>query len=103
MTGGITPRRTGFFDGFDMTGFWSDFCDEDWNEPAPSDETTQEVETALAFRPPDAWSEVARTHTGRDVDRHCSPPHQPTPRADAHTAIPSIRPTGSAAPAAPTR
>jgi len=98
MTGGITPRRTGFFDGFDMTGFWSDFCDEDWNEPAPSDETIAEVETALGFRLPDAWVEFARMHNGGDVERNCFPTNQPTTWAEDHIAITSIRPIGQDAP-----
>jgi len=97
MTGGITPRRTGFFDGFDMTGFWSDFCDEDWNEPAPGDETIAEVETALGFRLPDAWVEFARMHNGGDVERNCFPTNQPTTWAEDHIAITSIRPIGRTA------
>lgn len=97
MTGGFTPRRTGFFDGFDMTGFWSDFCDEDWNEPAPGDETIAEVETALGFRLPDAWVEFARMHNGGDVERNCFPTNQPTTWAEDHIAITSIRPIGRTA------
>ncbi|MFG6501945.1 SMI1/KNR4 family protein [Microbacterium sp. P05] len=88
-----TYRRgsTGAFDGIDLDGLWNTSRDDNnYGEPAASDQLIASVEAEIGFRLPDAFIELSHNRNGGLLARGVFPTTVPTGWADDHVAVTGI-------------
>jgi hypothetical protein len=88
------------FGDFDVSDFWepSDYADNEYVEPAPSDDVVRRLESKLGYRLPRTYVELARVQNGGIPKNTCHKTQQPTGWANDHVKISGIYSIGSTKP-----
>ena len=80
------------FVGFDLSNFWkdSDYAQEAYTEPPPTEKLITSIERELGVRLPDCYVILMKTRNGGIPHNRCFPTETPTSWAEDHVAISGI-------------